>query len=164
MGKKWDRSGIAFDADLWTLIYQKLKPGGVVKVFSAARTYHRLAQVLEEAGFTDLSLEAWGYGTGFPKNLNISKSIDKRLGFEGTPVGVNPSSRPNSKRKGGRGFDTLVGSGDAGSAGVQYITEPTTKEAQFWDGYGTAVRPSWEPFLTARKPVHAANSEGDKRG
>lgn len=109
MAKKWDRSGIAFSADLWTLIFSKLKPGGVIKVFSATRTYHRLAKVLEEVGFTNLKLEAWAYGSGFPKNLNISKQLAK-------------SQDPASKQ---------------------------------WLGYGTALKPAWEPFLTARKPETA---------
>ena len=42
--------------------YRVLKPGGVLKAFGGTRTYHRLAAAMEEVGFTDIDLVAWGYG------------------------------------------------------------------------------------------------------
>jgi hypothetical protein len=33
------------------------------------------------------------------------------------------------------------------------ITAPATPEAQAWDGWGTALKPAWEPIVVARKPV-----------
>ena len=33
------------------------------------------------------------------------------------------------------------------------ITAPATPEAQQWDGWGTALKPSWEPVIVARKPL-----------
>ena len=32
------------------------------------------------------------------------------------------------------------------------ITAPSTLEAQQWDGYGTALKPAWEPIILAQKP------------
>lgn len=32
------------------------------------------------------------------------------------------------------------------------ITAPATPEAQQWDGWGTALKPAWEPIIVARKP------------
>jgi len=37
---------------------------------------------MEAAGFTDVRLEIWTYGSGFPKSLNVSKSLDKRVDTE----------------------------------------------------------------------------------
>ena len=32
------------------------------------------------------------------------------------------------------------------------ITAPATEAAQRWDGWGTALKPSWEPVVVGRKP------------
>lgn len=40
------------------------------------------------------------------------------------------------------------------------ITAPSTDAARLWDGYGTALKPAWEPVVFARKPLdgtYAAN-------
>ena len=30
--------------------------------------------------------------------------------------------------------------------------EPRTPEAEKWDGFGTAIKPAWEPIVVGRKP------------
>lgn len=92
--------------------------------------------------------------SGFPKSLNIEKAIDRHLGKsdEREVLGDNPSSRPNSKKKSGRGFDTMLGQE---SAGVQEITAPASELAKKWAGYGTALKPAFEPFVVGRKPYKA---------
>ena len=62
--------------------YRVLQPGGTIKAFGGTRTYHRIAAAMEAAGFTDVRLEIWTYGSGFPKSLNVSKSLDKRVDTE----------------------------------------------------------------------------------
>lgn len=45
-------------------------------------------------------------------------------------------------------------------AGNGQITAPATPEAARWDGFGTALKPAWEPVIVARKPLdgtYAAN-------
>ena len=54
--------------------------GGVVKAFSGTRTFHRMAAAMAEAGLTDLRIESWNYGSGFPKSMNIGKALDKANG------------------------------------------------------------------------------------
>ena len=39
------------------------------------------------------------------------------------------------------------------------ITTPATPEAQQWDGWGTALKPAWEPIIVARKPVEGTVAE-----
>src|SRR5690606_7695381 len=34
----------------------------------------------------------------------------------------------------------------------QLITAPSTDAAKQWDGWGTALKPAWEPVIVARKP------------
>lgn len=62
--------------------YRVLTFGGVVKAFSATRTCHRMGAAMSEVGFTDIHLEAWAYGSGFPKSMSIGKMIDKAVGAE----------------------------------------------------------------------------------
>jgi len=33
------------------------------------------------------------------------------------------------------------------------VTAPATEEAKQWDGWGTALKPAWEPICVARKPL-----------
>jgi hypothetical protein len=33
------------------------------------------------------------------------------------------------------------------------LGNPITKEAQQWKGYGTALKPAWEPVIVAMKPI-----------
>lgn len=37
--------------------------------------------------------------------------------------------------------------------------EPRTPEAQEWDGWGTALKPAWEPIILARKPLAGSVAE-----
>jgi site-specific DNA-methyltransferase (adenine-specific) len=81
MGKRWDASGIAYDTTLWTECLRVLKPGGHLVAFGGTRTYHRMTVAIEDAGFEIRdSMLYWGYGTGFPKSLDVSKAIDKQNG------------------------------------------------------------------------------------
>ncbi|WP_258175531.1 hypothetical protein [Bifidobacterium callitrichos] len=50
-GTPFDRSGIAFDVDLWRRVFRVLKPGAYCLAFGATRTVHRLACAIEDAGF-----------------------------------------------------------------------------------------------------------------
>jgi len=151
--------------------YRVLKPGGVIKVFGATRMFHRMAAAMEEAGFfldPEHSLEAWGFATGFPKYLNTSKAIDAHFGKskEREVVGVKP---------GHEGFDgggmasvkslakgALGGEGgfarpwmDDAEAVARYHqqTKAATPEAARFEGYATALKPGWEPFIVGSKPL-----------
>jgi DNA modification methylase len=76
MGKQWDGTGIAFDPDFWREVYRVLKPGGHLLSFGGTRTYHRMVCAVEDAGFEIRDcIFVWGYSTGFPKNLNVTKKM-----------------------------------------------------------------------------------------
>jgi DNA modification methylase len=47
-----------------------------------------------------------------------------------------------------RGDGTVIGLGHPGRE-----WEATTEAARLWSGYGTALKPAWEPILLARKPL-----------
>jgi hypothetical protein len=78
MGKAWDKTGIAYDVAMWREVLRVLKPGGHLLAFGGARTYHRLACAIEDAGFEVRDQIMWVYGSGFPKSLDVSKAIDER--------------------------------------------------------------------------------------
>lgn len=67
MGKQWDGGDIAFQVETWQLCFDLLKPGGYILAFSGARTYHRMACALEDAGFIVHPMKGWIFGQGFPK-------------------------------------------------------------------------------------------------
>jgi site-specific DNA-methyltransferase (adenine-specific) len=148
MGKKWDASGIAHDVEMWAQVLRVLKPGGHLLAFGGTRTYHRLTCAIEDAGFEIRDCLAWMYGQGFPKSLDVSKAIDKAAGAERKVTGIRKFADGTKARRtaGGAG---VPGSGASGQA---ELTAPATPEAEQWEGWGTALKPGFEPIVLARKP------------
>jgi site-specific DNA-methyltransferase (adenine-specific) len=72
MGRNWDHGvpGVPF----WAAMLRVLKPGGHLVAFGGARTYHRLACAIEDAGFEIRDQIMWLYGSGFPKSLDVGKA------------------------------------------------------------------------------------------
>lgn len=148
MGKKWDSSGIAYSTELWSECLRVLKPGGHLLAFGGSRTWHRIAVAIEDSGFEVRDSIAWLYGSGFPKSLDISKAIDKAAGAEREVIGSSNQSV---------GVYAYSGSGKPQDyksyAEERNITAPSTLEAQQWEGWGTALKPAFEPVIVARKPL-----------
>jgi site-specific DNA-methyltransferase (adenine-specific) len=102
---------------------------------------------------------AWLYGSGFPKSHDVSKAIDKAAGAEREKVRVNSSEVRNPKATGG-GRDGTEG---ATRPWIERALElgyhekdsdvPATPEALKWQGWGTALKPAFEPIVVARKPL-----------
>jgi len=112
MSKGWDDIGDGSQQREWhrewlTEAHRVLKPNGVIRAFSGSRTFHHLIAMMEEIGFSDLRVEAWTYGSGFPKSHNLSKQFEK---------------------------DPL-----------------SSEEVKTWDGWGTALKPAWEPICIGVK-------------
>ena len=152
MGKKWDTGEVAFDPAFWVEVLRVLKPGAHLLAFGGTRSYHRLACAIEDAGFEIRDQIGWLYGSGFPKSLNVSKAIDKATGAVPTPTGQ--FKRASIQRNGdGENWDKgAFGSHPEESKRVE-ITAPTSAAAQQWEGWGTALKPAWEPIVLARKPL-----------
>lgn len=70
MGRSWDSTGVAYDVETWRAAWAVLKPGGWLVCFGGARTYHRMACAIEDAGFEIRDQIMWIYGSGFPKGGN----------------------------------------------------------------------------------------------
>jgi site-specific DNA-methyltransferase (adenine-specific) len=91
MGKEWDKSGISYDVSMWKECLRVLKPGGHLLAFGGTRTYHRIACAIEDAGFQIRDQLQWIYGSGFPKSLDIGKSVDQ---WEGWGTALKPANEP----------------------------------------------------------------------
>jgi site-specific DNA-methyltransferase (adenine-specific) len=143
MGKEWDGGDIAFRVETWRLCFELLKDGGHLLAFSGTRTYHRMAVAIEDAGFEIRDQIGWLYGSGFPKSHNISKAIDKINGAEREVVGTRLT---NVGMQGGN-FANKSAQGEI------EITAAASEEAKEWEGWGTALKPAWEPVVVARKPI-----------
>jgi site-specific DNA-methyltransferase (adenine-specific) len=157
MGKKWDSSGIAYSVELWRECLRILKPGGHLLSFGGTRTWHRVAVGIEDAGFEVRDSIAWMYGSGFPKSLDVSKAIDKAAGAEREVIGTKIAS-PKGISGAEQRSDSAAGA-YGGEAKEIDITAPSTPEAKQWEGWGTALKPAFEPIVVARKPLIATVAE-----
>ena len=106
-------------------------------------------QMLEKAMPAD-NLLAWVYGSGFPKSLDISKAIDKQAGAERKVSGQYQYPDGSGERRVAPcNSQTTIGR----VSGSFNITLPATPEAQLWSGYGTALKPAYEPILVCMNPI-----------
>ena len=157
MGRKWD--ALPPSQEWAEACYRVLKPGGHIAAFGGTRTWHRLAVAIEDAGFEMRDSLAWLYGSGFPKSHDVGKAIDKLAGAErevigrtATPFKVDAAAHRGTSLQGSVNGDF---SKQTDKDGYRYTehTAPATPEAAQWDGWGTALKPAFEPIVLARKPL-----------
>ena len=147
MGKGWDRSGIAFRKETWQEVYRVLKPGAYLCAFGGSRTFHRIACAIEDAGFEIRDTIMWLYGSGFPKSHNVGLDIDKRFGCENRGHRIATANRYHPD-------GTLEPNGENLPP-----YEGKTEEGKKWNGYGTCLKPAYEPIIVARKPIEKSVAE-----
>ena len=146
LNSQWDES---VPKDNWSAeCFRILKPGGHLIAFSATRTFHRLGTVVENAGFEVRDTINWLYFSGFPKSTNVSLLIDKAAGHDnrGRAIPTASTHQASDIDKVNKLTSNPVGP-----------YEPKTDDAKRFDGYGTALKPSFEPAILARKPLSEKN-------
>lgn len=90
--------------------------------------------------------------SGFPKSHDISKALDREAGAERENGQLRTDGRGKWDLKVAReAGDTGVGHAD-GSHQHYFETLPATPLATQWQGYGTALKPAYEPVVLARAP------------
>lgn len=225
MGKTWD--AWVPGPEVFRECLRVLKPGGHMLAFAGTRSMDMMSMAIRLAGFElrdsigyahddgegDAPLLAWCYGSGFPKNLDVSKAIDKMGGISVAWFGAwlkrwredrGLSQKELCERcgffgkvnRGGTIANWELGLGqpspeqfnricevlslpfdsiDAAereviaqgfrirrestvnlcgtSEGQFEITAPSTDAARQWEGWGTALKPAWEPIILARRPL-----------
>lgn len=151
MGKKWDATGIAYNVELWKKVWRVLKPGAYLLAFGGTRTYHRICCAIEDAGFEIRDCIMWLYGSGFPKSMNIGLAVDKRNGVESEVVGINKSVQ--DLKEVGKITGHKMTFGQEGTENCARKDVPILKAKNEWNGWGTCLKPAYEPIIVARKPV-----------
>jgi DNA modification methylase len=134
--------------------FRVAKPGAHLLAFGGTRTYHRLAAAIEDAGWEIRDTLVWAYASGFPKSLDVSKAIDKAAGAERVASGAPSNLQCEFVRAGvpceGHGG---IERSQSGATIHALPTAPATDLAREWQGWGTALKPAWEPIVLARKPL-----------
>lgn len=178
MNKAWDKE--VPGPEYWSAILRVLKPGAYGLAMGAPRLYHRLVCAIEDAGFEIRDCVLWLYGSGFPKSHNVALGIDKYLGAvekRGRAIPVASTYQASyeasyegqirkyylelSKKKlPEEEFISLI-TKKANELNLtakltankveEYVAQ--TEEAARYAGYGTALKPAYEPIVLIRKPL-----------
>ena len=127
------------------------KPGTILLCFGGTRTFHRLACGIEDAGWEIRDTLMWLYGSGFPKSLNIGKAVDK---LQGNKREVISSYKVPDIR--GDAYGTM---NEKQGGSYKNIEVNKTKGTSEWEGYGTALKPAYEPIIMAMKPLDGTFAE-----
>lgn len=152
MGKAWD-AWVPPPA-LWSEVLRVLKPSGHALVFAGSRTQDLMSISMRLAGFELRDVLMWLYSSGFPKSHDVSKAIDKKLGAEREVIGSQKLTGTARKTKDGKSHGcALSGINIERVKTTIDITAPATEQAKAWQGWGTALKPAYEPIILARKPL-----------
>lgn len=114
--------------------------------FGGTRTFYRTACAIEDAGFIIFDTICWLHGQGFPKSHDIGINIDKKLGVERTEV-------IGERHRNVKPFDDNNGWNSNNTTGDYEYKAPASDQAKKWDGWGTALKPAFEPIILAQKPI-----------
>lgn len=170
MGKEWDKDKggrlqwVAWMEEIARECYRVLKPGGHALVWSIPRTSHWTGWAWENAGWQPRDMIMHLQAQGFPKNLNVSKAIDKAAGAVREVVGVDEMARARACKNNFNQFNAMGGSekgvnSAAFAANAGIITAPATPEAARWEGWGTCLKPAMEGWWLFRKPLMGSVAE-----
>ncbi len=151
MGKRWDYS--VPSAAVWGEVERVLKPGAYAVIFGGPRTYHRMACAVEDGGLEIVDCLMWLHGQGFPKNYNVSRALDESAGKKRPVIGIETRmNEPSGIVNAGRGLN-------ARTKVEREITTSVSKLAKAYDGYGSALKPAFEPAILARKMLDGTYDE-----
>jgi DNA modification methylase len=165
MGQTWDGGDIAFQRETWAEVMRVMKPGGYLLAFGGSRTFHRMAVALEDAGFVLVDTLIWLYGSGMPKSRNIAADIDRLCGGSGQRTGPARRNTYDGAQRNPSQHGNPADQSHIGDFGLHSTPHglPTvaleTPEGKQWDGYGTALKPAFEPVLLCRKPGEKTYAE-----
>jgi DNA modification methylase len=115
-------------------VFRVLKPGAYLLSSGAPRSAHRMASGLEDAGFEMRDCFAWLFGQGYPKSVDVARAIDISLCRESGRHCMR-ALPPAAKLKPG---DHVCAETEAGRE---------------WAGWGSGLKPGYEPIYVARKPL-----------
>ena len=149
MGKAWDNFGTPLGYQQWSQAWAELalsvvKPGAHMVAFGAPRLYHRMAVGIEDAGWEVRDCLMWMFGSGFPKSLNLAGDRENR-GVEQRRCPCGYSARV--------AYEPSEG-GSTRCPDCKRKPPPNPS-----NGYGTALKPAYEPIILARAPLSGTVQE-----
>ena len=150
MNKNWDKA--VPDVAIWKECLRVMKPGAFAFVMCSPRSDVQAEMVikLKEAGFeVNFSPVYWVYASGFPKSMNISKAVDKKLGYDRKTTGIDQKfGRADS------GIYQMNVNGENKHV-FQRKDEPTSEKAKRLEGSyaGFQPKPAVEVIIVAMKPL-----------
>lgn len=156
MGKEWDGGDIAFRPETWALVGSVLKPGAHLVAFGAPKNAHRLTCAIEDAGFEirdDIVelLSSDALVQTFVDSLSEAQADAFARILEESPLGGAL----------GRLF-WMFGTGFPKSHDVAKGIDKRrelSETAKAWQGWGTALKPAYEPIILARWPLDGTVAE-----
>ena len=152
MNKDWDKA--VPDIAIWKECIRVMKPGAFAFVMCSPRSDVQAEMVikLKEAGFeVNFTSLYWIYASGFPKAMNISKAVDRKLGVEPNVIGVAKGMAKQNPEFNG----TAQGRKENYLKSEYEKTIPTSEEAKKLDGSyaGFQPKPGIEIIIVAMKPL-----------
>jgi len=157
MGKGWDK--VLPPKEWLEQAMRIMKPGASIMVMGGTRTFHRMAVMMEDAGFIIKDTLCYLYGSGFPKAQDLGKMIDKRAGAERTiekQIRVKGGGTEYLNRSNKHTHEYRPGDYQKGE-NILDITSPFSDLAKHWDGFKIGgIKPAWEPIIWAVKPPEGA--------
>lgn len=117
--------------EFWAEFLRVAKPGTHMAVFSGRKTLHRAVTYAEDAGWEPKDTIMWVYPKGMPTAIDVGQAVDRKMGGPGTPWFRSVGSMTDEQR----------------------IAFTEMAEGNPWWGWGTELRPTWEPISILRKPL-----------
>lgn len=166
MNRTWD--AWVPGPEVWKECLRVLKPGGHLLAFAGTRSMDLMSMAVRLGGFElrdsigyandglGAPLMAWCFASGFPKSMDVSKAIDKKFGAEREVVGVKPGHENFADREThplNSGWARPWAQDPEAVKRYHMQTAASTDEAKRFEGWGTALKPAWEPIILARKPL-----------
>lgn len=142
MGKSWD--AWVPPPELWREVFRVMKHGAHALVFASSRTQDLMSISLRLAGFEVRDTLQWLYGSGFPKSHNVALGIDKLHGYSNRGRAIPVASRYQASDI--EELNKLTSNPVEAYSARSELAEP-------WEGWGTALKPAYEPAILVRKPL-----------
>lgn len=150
MGQRWDGSGVSFRAETWARVLSHCKPGAPLMAFGGTRTFHRMTCAIEDSGWDIRDCLAEFFSPDVAAEAFLSSLSDAQLKAFDRAF----HSAPNMAWVFGSGFPkSLNVSAAIDKATSATSSEPSTDAAKQWQGYGSSLKPAYEPIVLARKPL-----------